>query len=269
MYSLNRLTFANHPALQAFLAQLGRELVLAQALVRRVEPGYELRHVADRDRAAGSLRELGLTDLRELARFTANGAFRPLKAAPSLPAGWWLRVQDAAAIETALNQLYPGAIADWFAAQSHSPPITSYREFSNRQTGMYRVTTMLDDAQAARVARACCHKKCCLKRRIWTVNRLAPEAVEEKSLIPCLEPCAVLLEFARNAMRMEQEKKLKLELSPSEADTLAGALRTALAHPDLTVREADFNAPANPRRIRLLLEKIQPLAAGGEPSAAE
>ena len=90
--SLNCVTSANHPALQAFLARIGRELVLAQALIRRVEPGYELRHVADRDRAAKTLRELRLTDLRELAQFTASGAFRPLKAAPSLPAGWWLRV---------------------------------------------------------------------------------------------------------------------------------------------------------------------------------
>ena len=269
VYSLNRLTSANHPALRAFLAQISRELVLAQALIRRVEPGYELRHVADRDRAADSLRELQLTDLRELTRFTAGGAFRPLKAAPSLPAGWWVRLLDDAAIESALNQLYPGAIADWFAAQSPSPPVTSYREFSNRQTGMYRVTTMLDDAQAAQVARACCHKESCLKRRLWTVNWLAPEAVEEKSLIPCLEPCAVLLEFARNVMRMEQEKKLNLELSPSEAVTLAVALRTALAHPDVTLREADFNAPGNLRRIRLLLEKIQPLAAAGELSAED
>jgi len=60
---------------------------------------------------------------------------------------------------------------------------------------------------------------------------------------------------------------LKLELSPSEAVTLAMALRTALAHPDTTLREAGFNAPGNPRRIQLLLEKIQPLAAAGDVSA--
>ena len=263
------MTSANHPALQAFVAQIGRELVLAQALIRRVKPGYELRHVADRDRAAKTLRELRLSDLRQLAQFTASGAFRPLKAAPSLPAGWWLRVKDDVELDTALNQLYPGTIADWFAALAPSPPVTNYREFSNRQTGMYRITTMLDDAQAAQVARACCHKNWCLKRRIWTVDGLAPEAVAEKSLIPCLEPCAVLLEVARKAMRMEQEKKLKLELSPSEALTLAVALRTALAHPDTTLREADFNAPGNARRIQLLLEKIQPLAAAGEVSAEQ
>ena len=269
MYSLNRLTFANHPALQAFLDQIGREFVLAQALIRRVDSGYELRHIADRGRATDTLRELRPADLRELARFTAGGAFRPLKAAPNLAAGWVLRAQDDAAIETALNHLYPGAIVDWFAAQSPTPPVTNYREFTSRQSGMYRVTTLLDDAQAARVVRACCHKNSCLKRRMWTVARLAAEAVVEKSPIPCLEPCAVLLEFARKAMRMEQETKLKLELSPGEAVTLALALRTALAHPDVTLREADFNAPGNPRRMQLLLERIEPLAGAGEPSVEE
>lgn len=264
-----RLTSANHPALQAFVAQIGAELALAQALIRRVEPGYELRHVADRDRAPTTLRELRVNELRELARFTASGAFRPLKAAPNLPAGWLLRVKDEAVLETALSALYPGTIGDWFAAQSPSPPVTNYREFSNRQTGMYRITAMLEDAQAAQVARACCDKNHCLKRRIWTVNRLEAEGIEEKSLIPCLEPCAILLEFARKTMRVEQEKKLRLELSPSEAVTLAVALRTALAHPDTTLREADFNAPANPRRIQLLLEKIRPLAAASEEPAEE
>ena len=156
--------------MQAFVAQIDRELVFAQVLIRRVEPGHELRHVADRDHVAKALRELRLSDLRQLARFTASGAFRPLKAAPSLSAGWRLRVKDAAALDTALDQLYPGTIADWFAAQSV---------------------------------------------------------------------------------------------------TLAMALRTALAHPDTTLREADFNAPGNPRRIQLLLEKIQPLAAAGEVSAEE
>ena len=134
---------------------------------------------------------------------------------------------------------------------------------------MYRVTTMLSDAQAAQVTRACCHPGFCLKQRLWTVNGLAQDGVEEKSLIPCLEPCAVLLEFARKSMRIEQEEKMKLEVSPGEAATLVAALKTALAYPDSDAREADFNAPGNPRRLRLLLEKLQPLLAGNKGSAEE
>ena len=259
----------NNPALQAFIAQTGDQLLLAQVLIRRAGQSFELRHVEDRDRAAGKLRELSLDDLRKLAQFTVNGAFRPLKSAPNLQTGWRFMARDEAELESALSRVYPGAIADWFATQSPNPPVTHYRPFTHRQTGMYRVTTMLSDAQAAQVTRACCHQGFCLKQRLWTLNGLAQDGVEEKSLIPCLEPCAVLLEFARKSMRIEQEEKMKLEVSPGEAATLVAALKTALAHPDSDAREADFNAPGNPRRLRLLLEKLQPLLAGNKGSAEE
>src|SRR5207249_10723086 len=244
-------------------------LVLAQVLIRRSAGGFELRHVADRDRQAEALRGLNPTELRALAQFTGAGAFRPLKSAPNLQAGWVVRVEGAAGLESALNELYPGAMADWFAAQSPRPPVTDYRQFTQRQTGMYRLTTMLSDAQAAQVTRACCHKNFCLKRRLWTVKGLAPDPVEEKSLVPCLEPCAILLEFARNAARIEQQAKLKLELAPGEAATLTAALQTALAHPDSAVREADFTAVTNPRRLQLLREKLAALPAGFTVSAEE
>jgi hypothetical protein len=72
---------------------------------------------------------------------------------------------------------------------------------------MYRITQMLDDAQAREVIRACCNAGCCLKRRLWTVESLAPDAPAEKSEIPCWEPCAILLESARKAVRVEQAEK--------------------------------------------------------------
>jgi hypothetical protein len=247
--------FAN-PALKGFVAQIGSELTLAQVMISGSGPTFELRHISDRGRAAQDLRELALDGLRALAQFTASGAFRPLKSAPSLQTGWRFAARDEAELESALNRLYPGAVADWFAAQSAHPPVTNYRDFTGRQTGMYRVTTMLTDAQAVQVARACCHRSFCLKRRLWTVDELTPETVEEKSRIPCLEPCAVLLEFARKAARIVQEEKMKLELSPGEAATLVAALEIALRHPEGGLREADFNAPANPRRLQLLLEKL-------------
>ena len=197
------MTSAIHPALQAFVAQIGRELVLAQALIRRVEPGYELRHVADRDRAPKSLRELRLSDLRELAQFTAGGAFRPLKSAPNLARGWRFIARDQTELEAALNRLYPGAVADWSAAQSPQPPVTHYREFTGRQTGMYRITTFLSDANLARVVENLCTAQC-LKQRLWTAGQIPTDPPEKKSAIPCLEPCAILLESARKEVRALQ-----------------------------------------------------------------
>lgn len=251
----------NNPALAAFCAAIGSELLLAQVLVRRQPAGFELCHASDREAEADTLRLVSASELRALANHTAAGEFRPIKAAPNLRAGWLCRVASDAELELALSQLYPGAIADWFAAQLAVPPVTHYREFTARQTGMYRITTMLTDAQAAQVIRACCDARFCLKRRLWTVDGLAPDAADAKSLIPCLEPCAVLLEFARKAVRVEQEEaKATLTLAPSEVASLLAALETAVARPRASQREADLAAADNPRRLQLLREKLQGFA---------
>ena len=60
--------------------------------------------------------------------------------------------------------------------------------------------------QVSRVIQTTCAKTNCLKQRLWTVEGLAPDAASEKSLIPCLEPCAMLMEAARKALRREQQK---------------------------------------------------------------
>lgn len=236
-----KATVAN-PALEAFVAAVGKELVLAQVLIRREGTGFELRHVNDSEVAKESLRTLARSDLRNLAQFTSTGAFRPLKSAPNLQTGWRVSVSNPAELDTALRHLYPGAVADWFAALSSSPPVTHYREFTSRQTGMYRITQMLTDQQAAPVIRACCHPSFCLKQRLWTIEGLAPDAPESKSVIPCLEPCALLLEFARKAVRLEQASEEAEAATEQESETEE-------------VREADFNSPNNPRRIQLRLEK--------------
>lgn len=270
------MAVVNHPALAAFCAAIGSELVLAQVLVRRLSAGYELRHVGDRKADAPSLRWVSVHHLRELASHTAAGEFRPIKAAPNLRAGWLCRVSSDAELELALSQLYPGAIADWFAvAQAERgltthAPVTHYRDFTARQTGMYRITTMLTDAQAGQMIRACCDARFCLKRRLWTVDGLVPDAANAKSLIPCLEPCAVLLEFARKAVRIEQEEeKPTLTLAPSEVASLLAALDLAVARPPASQREADLSAADNPRRLQLLHEKLQGFAPVASASAQE
>ncbi len=260
----------NNPARTAFCASLKDELLLAQVRVRRQPVGFELRHVLDQDTAADTLKLIPVADLRALANHTVTGEFRPIKAAPNLRAGWLCRVASEAELELALNQLYPGALADWFAVQQPTPPVTHYRDFTARQTGMYRITTMLTDIQAAQVIRACCDARFCLKRRLWTVPGLPSDTAHAKSLIPCLEPCAVMLEFARKAMRIEQEEhRPNLTLAPSEVASILSTLETALAHPHTGQREADLSAASNPRRLQLLHEKLQGLVTVVTPPAGE
>lgn len=250
------VTAVANPALKAFIAQLSDELLLGQVVIRRAERGYELRHETDRQRASEELRLTPVSELRVLALHTAAGAFRPLKSAPNLRSGWRVAAHNDEEFEAALHHLYPGAVADWFAAQQQPAPVTHYREFTNRQTGMYRVTTMLTDEQAAQVTRACCHGRFCLKRRLWTVGQLPLDAASEKSLIPCLEPCAILLEFARKALRLEQEN----ETPPGSLEQLEAALKSVFDASTSAEREADFNSTNNPRRLQLAIEKLKPLA---------
>jgi hypothetical protein len=201
-----------NPALKHFLVCIGQELLLAQVFIRRAASGYELQHCDDRASAAESLRPVTLNEARALAQYTSMGAFRPLKSAPTLQTGWRIVVANDAELEIALNQLYPGAIADWHATQTANPPVTHYREFSNRQSGMYRVTAKLSDAQVVEVVKTTCDKKFCLKRRLWTARGVGPDPAAEKSLIPCLEPCAILLEAARQTMRLDQREKMGQKL---------------------------------------------------------
>lgn len=257
-----------NPALDAFLADLSESKIVAQVLVRRDSNAFTLRHVADESKDSGTLATVGLDDLRALAQNTASGAFRPIKAAPNLHCGWIATARNATELGSALEQLYPGAVADWFAAKLPNPPVTHYRAYVERQTGMYRITAMLDDAQAARTIRACCNERFCLKRRLWTVDGLPADAEEAKSVIPCLEPCAVLLEFARKSMRLEQEDKVSVDLSVSELETLKTVLE-APAQPDAApaTREADFSNATNPRRLALLLNKLSAVPLPERPEA--
>lgn len=257
---------APNPALEKLVARIGSELLVAQVLIRQQPRGFDLRHEKDRDASADSLRTVALGDLRALAQSSASGAFRPLKSAPTLVSGWSATAASPEQLELALNHLYPGFLADWLAAQSPAPPITHYREFTARQTGMYRITTMLADDQAAQMIRACCHSRFCLKRRLWTAPDHDADPAETKSIIPCLEPCAILLEFARKAARIAQEETVTAVLAPAELETLRAALAQILSAPASDGREADFNSPTNARRVKLLLERLDAmLPAGGTP----
>ena len=96
------------------------------------------------------------------------------------------------------------------------------------------------------------------------VPTLAPEGAAGKSVIPCLEPCAVLLEFARKAARWEQADRSTLALAAEEMETVQEALRLSLDQPLAGAREADFSQPLNPRRVRWILSRLDDLSRRDE-----
>ena len=232
----------------------GGTFIFGQLLIREAGHGFSLCHHLDAGLAP--LADIPRESVREWVQFSEGGAFRPLKSAPNLRRGWKVELRDATELEQILNQIYPGSVADFFWAQQDPVPITDYRNFTARQTGMYRITAALEDGPAKLMVRACCHPRQCLKQRLWTVANLEGDSPQSKSLIPCLEPCAILLEFARKTARLEQEPRLELKLGASETATLRRALENALSQPLNQVPEADFSDPGNPRRLQMLLEKL-------------
>ena len=254
--ALNMTASAN-PAIDAFIRQLGTEIVWGEVLIRSSGTEFTLRHVTDADLDETQLNRISIAEARQVAMFNPAGLFRPLRSSPDLAAGWLLVCFEASELWRALQEIYPGAVADWFAVQSGRPPITHYREFTNRQSGMYRITQLLTDEQAANVTRAACHQRFCLKQRLWTVDALEPDAPGSKSAIPCLEPCAVLLELARKAARIEQEEKLPVQITGSELESMLAAVDVTIKERAALDRTGDIGSPSNPRRLQLLLEKFK------------
>ena len=198
----------DNPWLEFFINARWDKIVIAQVLVKRTAGGFELRHVRDEKTDVGELKAVRPIDARKIANFNAAGEYRPLKSTPDLPSGWMLRANSPEELEEALNHFYPNALADRFALNQTPPPITGYREFTARQTGMSRITTFLSDADLARVIDNLCATKC-LKQRLWTSGAIPTDAPEKKSAIPCLESCAILLENARKQVRALQEAERK------------------------------------------------------------
>jgi sirohydrochlorin cobaltochelatase len=250
------MTAPANPALEAFIRFLKPEKIWGEVLIQSAGLDYTLRHVADRDLTIGQLKRLSISEARKFAMFNTAGQFRPLRSSPDLARNWVIVCSNPNELWRALQELYPGSVPDWFAAQAGALP-TNYREFTNRQSGMYRIASMLTDAQAANVTRAACHTRFCLKRRLWTVPGLEPDSTSAKSQIPCLEPCAVLLELARKATRIEQEDKLSVQLSRSELESLLAAAESVVSSGLATDRIGNIGSATNPRRLQLLLEKFK------------
>jgi sirohydrochlorin cobaltochelatase len=155
---------------------------------------------------------------RDLARFDREGRFRPLKGAPTLPAGWELRLDSIDSLKLAIDYFYPGALANWFAWEDRRINPVDLRTTLNRQTGMYRVTQKLTNNQADELAgRFCRSDGGCLRTILWTIEGKRPNGnlPETKFAIPddqlgkhdpaipfiCVEACNLFVAEARETVK--------------------------------------------------------------------
>lgn len=242
-----------HPSVARFLARLGQEAAWGQVQVRREGEHFELRHLRDRAAPTESLRLVPVDALRELASRTSDGAFRPLKSAPSLVSGWRCTLNSPALLGAALSHLYPGSLADAWALETGTARPQTWSAFTGLLLGRARSLARLSGPALVRATTAACAPEVCLKHRLWTAPDLPAEGPGNKSDLPCLEPCALFVAFARTCVTTLDAPTIPLHFAPDDLATLAAALRHALGQPPVGTREGEVSDPLNPRRILRVL----------------
>jgi sirohydrochlorin cobaltochelatase len=207
-------------ALETWLAAGGSRV--GEVIALRGPESYRIRHHADTAEQALTIYTTPEA-AREVAKYDSAGEFRPLKSAPTLIRGWEITLPDIPALMLALDFLYPAALANWVRWLAGEAPAPTLRETLGRQTGIYRVTALLNDDEASQVVAETCSEKC-LRHVMWpldathTWTALTPEkqsappgGPDTGCVIPllCLDPCPLLIGGARSAVRRRMKAKEK------------------------------------------------------------
>lgn len=109
-----------------------------------------------------------IKDLSEIAKFDDSGNYRPLKTAPNLQHGWKIFINNAEALQQAIDAIYPGRLALLHALERGELATTSLRETLGRQSGMYRTATKVSDQQIDDlVGNFCRSDGGCLRTILW------------------------------------------------------------------------------------------------------
>lgn len=220
---------------------------------------YEVRHVDDADQPSESLiMHTDPLDARELAKYDDNGQYRPLSTAPTLQTGWVFSGLDPAALLRTVDLFYPATIANWHRERTGELDVTHWTEATNRQTGIYAVTSELRESSVDWVAEACCVDSQCLKRRQWEerADRELP-VPRGDGAFPCREPCSLVIAAARKwaLLEREDEHAYTFHLTPSEKEQLETLLDAVAEETVDDIREADVGNGANRYRARFLRAK--------------
>jgi sirohydrochlorin cobaltochelatase len=214
------------PAAEEFPREAFR---LGQVLVKPLaEGGWQLRHLRDENATEPLAGYTAPESAREIAMHDETGAFRPLKSAPNLKAGWQLDLKNDAELRIAMDFLYPAAMAflehEIYEDRELKP--VHLRETLGRQTGMYRFTNTISDEQAQQLVSEVCHESKCLRCITWDLdakqrftnvprgklNEFVSHGADRARLL-CVEACTFVVSAARSlAQKNHREaEEAKLE----------------------------------------------------------
>lgn len=177
---------------------------IGQVAIESSGADFTLRHVEDSGRDSLELFE-DPAEAAAIALYDDDGKYRPLKTAPNLRHGWILRVASIPDLRLALDGLYPAALGNWRAAIARRLSAVPLRETVNRQTGMYRITGKISEAQAAELRDQLC-KPGCLRRILWSIEPdsappLPVELPANEFPLLCAEACNLYIAAARKVVK--------------------------------------------------------------------
>jgi len=189
----------------------GTSLRFGQLRLNRSSEGVFVAHHVDDEMPCGELEVVqSISGLRDIAKYDAGGAFRPLKTAPTLKRGWRTETRCAKDFLKRLDAIYPGVFATWVAYEKGEHLPTSLRKTLNRQTGMYRFVGTITDQMANRIMRELCAPGC-LRKIAWPLNDHGPVSriERESTSIPlvCTEACTFAVSRARELTKEAYEKE--------------------------------------------------------------
>ncbi|WP_254763636.1 DR2241 family protein [Natrinema marinum] len=220
---------------------------------------YDLWHVDD---AESDLADLAVhddpRDARELATYDADGRYRPLKTAPTLPGGWAFTGLSGDELVETVEFFYPATVANWHRELRGNLDVDHWLETAERQTGIYDVIDELPREAVDWMADACCVDSQCLRRREWQYEEgddLDTDGGDGP--FPCREPCSLVVAAARKwaILESEDEHTYELELTTSELNQLEELIDAVAEGRVDEIREADVNDGANRYRARYLRAK--------------
>jgi len=173
-----------------------------------VRPDRTLRHCLDDGCDIDTLTVMTWPeDAREIAKYDADGKYRPLKTAPNLRRGWVLKLESLDDVRAALDFLYPAALGMYLSAIRGRIAPVPFRETLARQTGMYRITQLTRDDQADELIQSACNSETgCLRTLLWDLAPDRPQpltaplnAIWPTKTIPllCIEACNLLVAACR------------------------------------------------------------------------
>jgi sirohydrochlorin cobaltochelatase len=183
-------------ALARWLAEGRRQI--GQIAIQSSADGFELRHVHEMD-CIDLETHRGITAARHLANLDDAESYRPLKTAPNLRHGWRLILCDIDELRVALDYFYPAMLGVALSHERGELQPVPLRETLGRQTGMYRVTQKITDAQARSMIDSFCSG--CLKCRLW--DGQVPEQPPQEFPLLCHEACNLLVAEARRLVKAE------------------------------------------------------------------